>query len=105
VKLGRVVGYVVSSRKDEGLIGAKLLIVRCIDVSPDNTALIDSSETLVAVDTVGAGVGETVIMTVGSSATKYVKGFDRFPTDTTILGIVDSAELPQAGPSGPNKNA
>ena len=95
MKLGKVVGYVVSTRKDEGLVGGKLLIVRCLDVSPDNSHLVDSSETLVAVDTVGAGVGETVILAVGSPATKHVKGFDRFPTDATILGIVDSAELPQ----------
>ena len=91
--LGKVVGHVVSTQKDAGLTGAKLLIVRCLEVNPDNSAFAESSMAMVVVDTVGAGASETVIMTSGSNATKYVKGFEHFPTDMTIVGIVDSAEL------------
>jgi len=87
------VGNVVSTRKDEHLCGAKLLIVRHLTVDDERNALKDGEETVVAVDTVGAGVGEIVLLVMGSSATRNVEGFQKTPTDVTIVGIVDEAEI------------
>ena len=91
--LGRVVGNVVSTRKDEHLCGAKLLIVRYLTVDDTGNAFKDGAETIVAVDTVGAGAGDIVLLVVGSSATKNIEGFQNTATDITIVGIVDDTEL------------
>ena len=60
--IGRVYGSVVSTHKLEGLVGYKFMLVQCIE----NKNLVDKF--LVAVDGVGAGIGEDVIITTGSSA-------------------------------------
>ena len=91
MKLGKVVGNVVSTRKDEGLVGTKLLIVRYLH--PESGTLRESGDSEVVVDTVGAGIGDTVLLVAGSSATRYVKGYEKTPTDVTIVGVVDSAEV------------
>jgi microcompartment protein CcmK/EutM len=85
--LGRVVGTVVATRKDEKLDGFKLLIVRA--VGPDG---VEKNSYLVAVDTVDAGVGELVLVVSGSSARMTAGCTDR-PVDAAIVGIVDSIEL------------
>ena len=85
--IGRVAGTVVASRKDSGLLGQKLLIVRQIDV--------DGSETgahVVAVDGVGAGVGDVVLWASGSSARQTEATRDR-PCDAVIMAIVDTWEV------------
>lgn len=89
--LGRVIGNVVATRKDERLQGAKLMIVLRQEFDPAVDDLIDTKRSMVAVDTVGAGVGDVVIMVSGSSATRNIEGFEKMPTDVTIVGIVDSA--------------
>ena len=87
MRLGKVVGTVVATQKAEALRGGKLLIVR--EMTADG-ALTDSS--VVALDAVGAGVGEVVLTVAGSSA--RMTGLTReLPVDTTIVGIVDSVEL------------
>lgn len=91
MRLGKVIGNVVSTRKDAGLIGAKLLIVRYL--RSENGALRECVDSEVVVDTVGAGVGDTVLLVSGSSATRHVKGYEKMPTDITIIGVVDSAEV------------
>ena len=85
--LGRVAGTVVATRKDPRLEGFKLLIVK--PVSPEGG---DESGYVIAVDTVGAGAGETVILVSGSSA-RMADGCKDKPVDSSIVGIVDSLSL------------
>jgi len=85
--LGKVVGTVVATRKDEKLEGFKLLVVRA--VGPDGK---EKSSYLVAVDTVDAGVGELVLVVSGSSARMTAGCTDR-PIDAAVIGIVDDIEL------------
>jgi microcompartment protein CcmK/EutM len=85
--LGRVSGTLVASRKDPGLEGQKLLVLRQLDV--------DGSETgghVVAVDGVGAGVGDVVLWASGSSARQTEATRDR-PCDAVVMAIVDSWEV------------
>ncbi len=85
--LGRIVGTVVSTRKDPRLEGKKLLIVK--PISPEGH---DESGYLVAVDTVTAGYRETVLVVSGSSA-RNAEGCKDRPVDAAIVGIVDSVKL------------
>jgi microcompartment protein CcmK/EutM len=84
--LGRVVGTVVATRKDERLSGAKLLVVRAVD--PHGR---DEAGYLVAVDTVDAGARERVLVVTGSSA-RMASGLKDCPVDAAIVGVVDSVE-------------
>lgn len=85
--LARIVGTVVSTRKDPRLEGKKLLIVK--PISPDGS---DEPGYLIAVDTVDAGFRETVLVVSGSSARMAPECKDR-PVDAVIIGIVDSVQL------------
>ncbi|MGH9416812.1 MAG: EutN/CcmL family microcompartment protein [Terriglobales bacterium] len=87
MQLARVIGTVVATRKDPRLEGFKLLVVRLQKAEGD-----DDSGYLVAVDTVGAGAGERVLVVQGSSARMAQGGQDR-PIDAAIVGIVDTVEL------------
>jgi ethanolamine utilization protein EutN/carbon dioxide concentrating mechanism protein CcmL len=82
--LGRVVGTVVATRKDEKLEGLKLLIVQVHDVQNK-----PASTYVVAVDSVGAGVGEMVLYATGSSARQTAATKDR-PVDAVIMAIIDT---------------
>lgn len=92
MQLARVVGTVVATRKDQRLEGKKLLVVRIID--PDGK---DTSNYLVAVDTVDAGFRETVLIVQGSSARMAAECKDR-PVDTAIIGVVDTIRLDEPRP-------
>ena len=81
--LARVVGTVVATRKDDRLVGAKLLVIQ--PLKNDGTA---SGKPLVAVDSVGAGVTENVFYVRGREASVPFLP-DEVPTDATIVGIVD----------------
>ena len=85
--LARIVGTVVATRKDERLVSSKLLVARPIDPAgkPEGSYL-------VAVDTVDAGVGETVLIVSGSSA-RMASGMKDCPVDAAVVGIVDSVDL------------
>ena len=85
--LAKVVGTVVATRKDERLVSAKLLLAR--PVSPDGTL---EGAHLVAVDTVDAGFGETVLIVSGGSA-RLADGLKDVPVDAAIVGIVDTVSL------------
>ena len=87
MKLGRIVGSVVSTRKDPSLESLKLLVVENV-----GTNLEKEGGYVVAVDSVGAGVGEVILYATGSSArqTKITK--DR-PVDAVIMAIVDSFDV------------
>jgi ethanolamine utilization protein EutN len=86
VLLARIVGTVVATRKDPRLDSAKLLLARPVD--PRGTV---EGGYLVAVDTVDAGVGETVLIVSGSSA-RMASGLKDSPVDAAIIGIVDAVE-------------
>ena len=85
--LGRVVGTVVATRKDERLMGAKLLLVRAID--PHGK---DEATHMVAVDTVDAGLNDRVLVVTGSSA-RMAAGLKDTPVDAAIVGVVDTVEV------------
>ena len=87
MELGRVEGTIVSTAKTSRLKGFKLLLVNLI--GPDTKP---TSNYVVAVDSVGAGEGEVVIVVRGSSA-RQVDQLTNIPTDTSIVAIVDSIEL------------
>jgi ethanolamine utilization protein EutN len=85
--VARILGTVVASQKDERLKGKKLLIVRPINL--DGT---DASGYVVAVDTVGAGFHERVLVVAGSSA-RLAEGMKDVPVDAAIVGVVDTVDL------------
>lgn len=85
--LGRVVGTVVATRKDERLLGTKLLLVRAVD--PQGR---DEASYMVAVDTVDAGHRDRVLIVTGSSA-RMASGLKDTPVDAAIVGVVDTVEV------------
>ena len=85
--LGRIVGTVVATRKDPRLEGQKLLIVKT--VSPEGH---DEAGYVIAVDTVGAGNRERVLLVSGSSA-RLAEGCKDKPVDQAIIAIVDTVDL------------
>lgn len=85
--LGKVVGTVVSSQKEQSMESLRFMVVQPVDT--DGKA---SGGTLVAVDAVGAGVGEYVLCASGSSARQTVVT-DKRPCDAVIMAIVDSWEI------------
>jgi ethanolamine utilization protein EutN len=89
--LAKVVGTVVATRKDERLVASKLLVARPLDVSgqPDGNYV-------VAVDTVDAGIGDTVLIVSGSSA-RMADGFKDCPIDAAIVGVVDQVDVAGGG--------
>lgn len=87
MNLGRVAGTLVASRKEPLMDGLTLLVVQRLDV--DNT---DAGGYVVAVDAVGAGVGEVVLYASGSSARQTEITKDR-PADAVIMAIVDTWEV------------
>jgi len=95
--LAKIVGTVVATRKDERLVSNKLLVVRPVD--PRGKA---DGNYLVAVDTVAAGFGETVLIVSGSSA-RMASGMKDCPVDAAIVGIVDAVEVHEPVAAGPAK--
>ncbi|MFV0387626.1 MAG: EutN/CcmL family microcompartment protein [Pyrinomonadaceae bacterium] len=86
MRIARIIGSVVSTQKDERLNGKKLLIVR--PITPDGK---DIDDYVVAVDTVGAGFHEKVLIVSGSSA-RMAEGNKDCPVDTAIVGVIDEIE-------------
>lgn len=91
--LAKVEGSVVSTKKDANISGRKLLILRpqLVD-DKDPTKFKPGSNTIVAVDTVGAGVGELVLFTQGSSA-RLAPNMKESPVDAVVIGIVDTVDV------------
>lgn len=85
--IARVIGTTVATIKDEKLAGRKLLIVRQTDEF--GTA---SGKPFVAIDSVGAGIGELVLTAAGSSARQTTVTKDT-PVDTVIMAVIDSLEV------------
>ncbi len=85
--LGKVVGTVVATRKEASMEGLKFMMVKHVDAEGKET-----SGQLVAVDAVGVGPGEMVLVATGSSGRQTVATKDR-PCDAVIMAIVDSWEI------------
>ena len=79
--IGRVIGSVVSTRKNERLVGSKFMVVQPV-------ADTGNGKSLVAVDNVGAGIGEYVLVAVGSAA-RIGCDMSNAPVDAAIVGIID----------------
>lgn len=87
MQLGKIVGTVVSTRKDEKLEGLKFHIVKFINLDGTFTGGL-----VIAIDSVGAGVGEVVLVAAGSSARQTNVTKDK-PVDTVIMAIVDELDV------------
>ena len=91
--LARVEGSVVATKKDEALSGRKLLLVRpqMVDES-DPAKFRPGKNTIIAVDSVGAGEGELIMFTQGSSA-RLAPNMKTAPVDAVVVGIVDTVDV------------
>ena len=85
--IGRVVGNIVATQKHEKFEAKALLMVQPVSLSGN-----DEGEPLLAVDTVGAGPGETVIVVIEGRSTSQAMGRAEAPANAAILGIVDHIE-------------
>jgi ethanolamine utilization protein EutN len=91
--LAKVEGSVVSTKKDASMNGRKLLLLRpqLVD-DKDPTKFRNGTNTIVAVDIVGAGIGEMVMFCQGSSA-RLAGGLKDLPVDAVVVGIVDVVDV------------
>ncbi|MGO5051712.1 EutN/CcmL family microcompartment protein [Lachnospiraceae bacterium LCP25S3_G4] len=80
--IGKVVGSIVATRKSDKLVGNKLMVVE-----PLNN-MISNTNQLVAIDNIGAGIGEVVLVALGNAA-RLECGMETSPVDAAIVGIVD----------------
>ena len=80
--VGKVVGTIVSTRKNEKLVGSKFMVIEPIE------KLGDPNKKSVAIDNVGAGIGEVVLVATGSAA-RIGCNQENSPIDAAIVGIVD----------------
>jgi ethanolamine utilization protein EutN len=94
--LGRVTGHVVATQKDKTLSGQKLLIVEPLNVKYDDAgtpvSFGNTGRAIVALDIVGCGEGQLVLVVQGSSA-RVCEATKSLPADAAIIGIVDTAVL------------
>ena len=97
MRLGKVIGNVWATRKEEGLQGVKLLIIQPEDAygNPVKTHF-------VAADRLGAGIGDQVIVTSGGSS-RYIDKDNPIPIDAVVIGIIDSTEV-KRGEIGESSN-
>ncbi len=89
--LGKIIGTVWATRKDDSLTGSKLLIVKQLDLK-----LQEKEGFVVAVDSVGAGDGEIVLVATGSSARQTTITKNK-PVDAVVMAIVDKLDIPYHG--------
>lgn len=93
--VAKVTGSMVATQKVDSMVGRKLLVVEPYRINPqDRRHLVSTGRTFVAVDTVGAGEGEFVLITQGSSA-RLTPETKSLPIDAVIIGIVDTVHIDQ----------
>ncbi len=93
--IAKVTGSIVATQKVDTMVGHKLMLVELYRLDPATRAsLVTSGRMLVAVDTVGAGLGEMVLITQGSSA-RLTPETKTLPVDTVIIGILDTVHVAQ----------
>ncbi|KXH83839.1 EutN/CcmL family microcompartment protein [Sporosarcina sp. HYO08] len=87
MRIGRVIGNVWATRKEEGLQGLKLLVIQPLDAygNPIQTHF-------VAADRIGAGIGDDVLVTSGGSS-RFIDRNNPMPIDAVIIGIIDATEV------------
>jgi ethanolamine utilization protein EutN len=91
--MAKVVGSIVATQKDQALSGRKLLVLRPMLVDESDPAQFRPGiNTIVAVDSLGAGLGELVMFVQGSSA-RQAEGLKTLPIDAAVVGIVDSVDI------------
>ena len=90
MEIGRVVGTVVSTMKSDGLNSYKLLVVTPLTTANELTAA-QGRDDYVAIDLVGSGEGEVVLVTTGSAA--RISGATDVPTDAAIIAVVDTIQI------------
>jgi microcompartment protein CcmK/EutM len=91
--IAKVTGSVVATQKTASMVGHKLLVVEPYRLDPqDRSRLATTGRTFVAVDTVGAGEGEYVLITQGSSA-RLTPETKNLPIDTVIVGLIDTVRV------------
>lgn len=91
--IAKVIGSLVSSHKVKNMQGYKLLLVEPFRLEPnERQSLTTTGRTFVAVDTLGAGLGEFVLITQGSSA-RLTPETKELPIDTVVVGIVDNVHV------------
>lgn len=91
--LAKVTGSVVATQKTDSMVGHKLLVVEPYRIDPqDRNRLVSTGRTFVAVDALGAGEGEFVLITQGSSA-RLTPETSKLPIDCVIIGLVDTVHL------------
>ncbi len=91
--IGKVTGHIVTTQKEAAMNHAKLLVVEAYNASgPAETALKATGRVLVAIDSLGAGTGEFVLVTQGSSA-RLTELTKTMPVDAVVIGIVDTVRL------------
>ncbi len=94
--IAKVTGSLVSTQKVESMVGYKLLIVEPYRLEAnDRKTLVTTGRTFVAVDTLGAGEGDFVLITQGSSA-RLTPETKNMPIDTVVVGLVDQVHVEQA---------
>lgn len=86
--LAKVVGKVVSTTKDEGLNGKKILVVTPIDMD----GAVISEKNIVSIDSVGAGIGDQVLVTCGSVSAYPFEENGNVAIDSAIVAIIDTIE-------------
>ena len=96
--LAKVVGTVVATKKHRAFHGSKLLLLQ--PLVAQEQALVPSGSSVVAIDTLGAGLGEFVMFTQGSSARLAAQTKDT-PVDAIIVGIVDRVKFEGTNPERP----
>jgi len=90
--IGKVSGNVVASQKIDTVIGRKLLLVQAMTVKGDSPGkLVTTGRVAVAVDMLGAGEGDLVLVTQGSSA-RLTEATKNLPTDAVVVGIIDAIQ-------------
>lgn len=91
--IGKVMGHLVATQQEASMVGAKLLVVEAyVGAGPEQPELKPTGRVLVAIDSLGAGAGEFVLVTQGSSA-RLTEGTKSMPVDAVVIGIVDSVRL------------
>jgi microcompartment protein CcmK/EutM len=91
--IAKVTGSVVATQKLASMVGSKLVTVEPVRVEPtQRDRLVPTGRTFVAVDTLGAGQGQMVLVVQGSSA-RMTPGTEKLPIDAAIIGIVDQVHV------------
>jgi ethanolamine utilization protein EutN len=91
--IARVTGSVVSTQKAESMIGQKLLIVEPFRLDEKSRSqLVTTGRTFIAVDTLGAGIDDFVLVVQGSSA-RLTPETSKLPIDAAVIGIIDSVSI------------